>query len=505
MPSVTWKNESVDKHFDANNPFNLDYHGIDFAQSFQDDQQNYRNRKEYFIQKRAIDRINSKKAIWLHLRGEDRQQKLGLPKLFQAVENEIDGEKCEAQPALEKKYIVRAHEKPGNAAKIAAEYQRRHDRLTELAHKQMSKEGRPPDNEGQKRSAVLPPQIDRKYPRTHKNTMKFKRNVENAIRNHRQKVEAKIRTLNNAGISSDAQMNPEMFVDALMANANVYEEWSAASDDDDGLDVGLNAANHNRFDLRGIHFVPDIRGKSRASTKCEQTCMTRDEWLQSLLAEVMVKNKKRRNIPHQPIPAVQDENVSDSNYGAPLSKPTRRSVRKIQLAELVQNDVDEKYLSLSKFRLPAFDRSMKATEEEESDEIYPELYGISPDRMAPYRLDAPKTKSAQAFGARRHHDHCDPVEHKTVLVKYDVKIPANALDNTVHDPPQMNECAASITAPIPGRNCSSSTTPNKKYCDKIKETYLNILKRNTGLICGHLLNSFISFVSSLIWRAFCRV
>lgn len=490
MSSVILNDALIDESFDEENPFNLDYHGIDFAQSFRNDQQQYRNRKEYFIQKRAIEKINSKKIVLNDLIEANRWRKLGLPKHFEATENEIDGGKCSPSPKIEVQIVVRTHEKADNVAKIEAQCQRRHERIVDLARRQLLKDEqqRQPDDVEKSCSAVVPPETMRKYPHTYKDTLIFKRNVEKSVRNHRQKVEAKIGMLEEAGISGNAQMNPEMFVDALMNDADVYEEWSASSDMEDDLGVGLDMANRNRFNLRGIHFVPHIRGKKYDWPKrSEKTCVTRDNWLKGLLADVLVRKKKKRNVRYESVPALLHENrsatdVIENKQLTQRPKSTRRPVQQIKLASILQNQVDEKYMELSQYRCPAFDTTWKGADGTTNDAISPRpvLHHLSRDHIRPFRLDKTQNRSAKIFDQHRHHEHCNPVDHKTVLVKYDVQIPTNALKMTENASPQSLEEASIKSGPIPTQNGSRFPERNENFCNKIKETYLGLLKNKSS-------------------------
>ncbi|XP_055383757.1 uncharacterized protein LOC129613639 isoform X2 [Condylostylus longicornis] len=67
---------------DLENPFNLDYHGLDYQNTYKNDEQNFQNIREYRKIKRYANRIQTKKNIDRICKEEDEIDKFAIPPYF---------------------------------------------------------------------------------------------------------------------------------------------------------------------------------------------------------------------------------------------------------------------------------------------------------------------------------------------------------------------------------------------------------------------------------------
>lgn len=278
------------------NPFNLDYLGVDFKECFQHDQQDYQNRTEYAIIKRAIERKKLKRNILTKVKHSDRMKKLGLPKCFQCEEdseaklnipNVIHSENTGGKGIL-----VRTEQKPANIDKNDNEYRRRKDKLTNLARQHILNQNKEKPYEALIDYNSKHSQLPHKF----KDALKFKGNLADEIEYSKKRIRKRAEIMNNAGISTRMAVAPNLFVGQEEASGNNDIKWSSSSDDEDGLSVGRTCSRE--YMLRGFHQHNREyqRGKhNRAKDTLQHTCMTRQEWLNKLLEEAISPRKSIYN------------------------------------------------------------------------------------------------------------------------------------------------------------------------------------------------------------------
>lgn len=469
---------------DTENPFNYDYDGANFTQTFTQDQQEYRNRKEYILQKRAIEKLKCQRATLNELKQSDRREKLELPNYFKT--HAQSGNEISGAETSEFRKIVHTDQKPRNIERVQYENQRRRERLLNLARKQIDKVDATKLDGIEEKCLPIESPLGRTYPKTLNDTLRFKENVGRLIQKHTKKLEAKNKILYDAGISNNLQILPEQFVDQMMKTECLYADLAAQSDDDDDLNVGFKNSQSCKYRLRGFHFDTNIRGKNHENrATIEQTCLNREQWLKELLQGTASKRKpKPKSDERKPMNsnAIQFETRSDANNTNEIKSThasamfNRRPVihrEKTKLLDILNNTTaTATYNELSKYRKPAF----KSSAEQQDITNIPQIINTSKLDVHPAKLDISKSECTKLFDSRHHHSHNDPTKHRTILVKYDIQLPPNA-------PTFPKELAEKPIDPFvkPLSSQSSVTTARTTaqrddYEQKIKETYDDVVK-----------------------------
>lgn len=338
--------------FDPDNPQQLDLQGLDYQKTYRQDEQLFQEDREYQTMKRELDKQTLYREELERYAQRQRDRRFGLPDLFNMhvrylpsdvsltpapePENLSICESITTEEELEKvkKFdnveLWRTEKKPHNVAVRAAEFDRRleelHMRLDKieekekLAVKQKEKEAKElketftsdlaqadfeaifTDKKDMKMKTVerLPNASKRerkKFPNNYKGIPKLRRKLSVERLELRDKALIKEEVLTELGkprsypekfLSVDPEIDPEV------TNAN--DDSSNSTDSEDGLSVGYKT--REKFQLRGFQDVlsSEPRGLhlNRGPKPQVHTCMTRDEWIQSILVETTPKKSRNR-------------------------------------------------------------------------------------------------------------------------------------------------------------------------------------------------------------------
>lgn len=412
-PSSSSISQDLTEIFDFNNPLGFDYQGFDHKETYQRDEQDEQNRKEYFIQKRNLDKRVLKSEIERNVENSERNEKYKLPLYFDLdykMEDPLVKEEsivlymapmAAEDPHMERRYpdaipfvqpdkvlsrLVRRTGKKRNIKNVNDEIQRRKIKWTKNIFKKWNKIGEKErkmkeENKIKDKNFVMEigekffdeyftddlkeilemyenlPEIyhEKKFPHNFRETkyLRSSMNQERKLINQRLKLKSQF-------------YKKEIKLPTIpkIPEENSISEQS--TDDEDELIVGPRT--ESKFQLRGFHYKMDREPRGMICKKLgkhERTCQTRNVWFQSLAPDsnppIFFKNNPS-SIPSKAVPTDDDYAIFEIESRKP--KPLEIS----PIKEMIENPppppkiLDPKkpkikkppYIRVKKFNLTAY-------------------------------------------------------------------------------------------------------------------------------------------------------
>lgn len=412
-PTGSKISQDLTEIFDYENPLGFDYQGFDHKETYQRDEQDEQNRKEFFIQKRNLDKRVLKSKIEKDVEDSERNEKYKLPLYFD-VDYKMDdplvkeesiilykAPPADEDPHVERRYpdaipfvqpdkvlsrLVRRTGKKRNIKNVEDEVQRRKSKWTNNIFKKWEKakerERRLKEEEEIKdKNYVMEigekffeeyftdelkeilktyenlPEIyhEKKFPHNLKETkyLRSTMNRERKLMNQKLKIESEFFKRN--------LKLPE--IPKIPEEKSISEQ---STDDEDELIVG--PISESKFQLRGFHYKMDREPRGMIANKIgkhQRTCHTRNSWFQSLAPDsnppIFFKNNPS-SIPSKAVPTDDDYAIFEVESRKP--KPIEIS----PIKEMIENPppppkiLDPKkskirkppYIRVKKFNLTAY-------------------------------------------------------------------------------------------------------------------------------------------------------
>lgn len=345
--------------FDFNNPLGFDYQGFDHKETYQRDEQDEQNRKEYFIQKRNLDKRALKSEIERNVEANERNEKYKIPLYFDldykmdelAKQESIDIYKAppaEEDPHLSRRYpeaipfiesekvlsrLVRRTGKKRNIKNTEDEIERRKIKWTKNIFKKWNKiaekeQKLKEEDKIKNKNFVMEigekffdeyftddlkeilekyenlPEIyhEKKFPHNLKEAkyLRSSMNQERKLTSQRLKIKSEFH-------KKEVKL-PNI---PKIPEENSLSEQS--TDDEDELVVGPKT--ESKFQLRGFHYKMDREPRGmicKRVGKHQRTCQTRNVWFQSLAPDsnppIFFKNNPS-SIPSKAVPTDDDYSI----------------------------------------------------------------------------------------------------------------------------------------------------------------------------------------------------
>lgn len=350
-PETMSSGSSICEIIDVDNPLKLDFHGVDYKETYKYDEQTFQNQLEYLRVKRHMNTKDIKANMTSYLAQEKSNTMKKVPSVldvsydYDSNEERITNPSLhggdsaikiptpppEETPRLAK--LFRTEKKPFNISWVEMEEKFRRDRFMNLfiekeendihEKKQMKVEAQKQKEvvvrelatgkfkemtfqfEKQRREdekALMKAYLELKkvqkgkiYPHTIKETLQFKHFLKN------QKIELKEKALIKEGFYKDLGVvknykEAELEISSVSASDEKISEMS--TDDEDNIKVGQKTRESSQYFLRGFHFKmgKEPRGKFHQKEKggggrLPRNCMTRTEWFD----DVAPKQKREKS------------------------------------------------------------------------------------------------------------------------------------------------------------------------------------------------------------------
>lgn len=350
-PDTISSGSSICEVIDLGNPLKLDFHGVDYQETYQNDEQTFQNQSEYIKVKRHMNTKSIKANMTSYLAEEKSNTMKKVPSVLDVTydydsneeritnpslhggdsEIKIPTPPPEETPRLAK--LFRTEKKPFNISLVEMEEEFRRDRFMNLfiekeekeieERKQMKVVAQQEKEdlvsglaytklkevtlqfEKQRREdekALVKAYLEIKkvqkgkiYPHTIKETLQFKHLLK------KQKIELKEKALIKENFYNDLGVTTrykEGALDISSISASDEKISEMSTDDEDNLKVGQTTKESSKYFLRGFHFKmgKEPRGKFHQKEKgvggrVPRSCMTRTEWFD----DVAPKQKREKS------------------------------------------------------------------------------------------------------------------------------------------------------------------------------------------------------------------
>ncbi|KAI9583645.1 hypothetical protein GQX74_005393 [Glossina fuscipes] len=314
---------------DLENPLNLDFQGLDYANTYQKDEQDLQNQRNYRRVCRHLERKRVKEETAERVEHELHRQRLDIPPRYAVRDRNVVPPPPVSEEPFKLGKLFRAGDKPYNKMLVKQERERRSERYKDLYLKNRQrmlkneeKDEHKKAKEGKQYGMTLAernfrsfkdqienaiersfktemllkkPEVQRRiFPHTIRETKIFKRDLKAHDRMLRDEARVKrdfyIQYVGKEKNYPEADL--EISSDSALSHVSRLTEQS--SDDEDDMVVGKEG---NVFKLRGFHFKlgDTVRGKfhqreKQQGIRKEKGCITREQWL----GELVPKKEKVR-------------------------------------------------------------------------------------------------------------------------------------------------------------------------------------------------------------------
>ncbi|KAI8115952.1 mitochondrial, 28S ribosomal protein S31 [Lucilia cuprina] len=310
---------------DLENPMQLDFQGLDYQNTYQKDEQDFQNHRNYRRVCRYMERRRVKAETKGTVEAELHEEMINIPKRFNIRDRNEPVQPTPIETPLKLGKLYRSADKPRNQKLINLENERRRERYKDLylRNKERQEQKRLAEEVRQKvenenlaltladanlkklvtsidetieRCAGIEINVKKKleterrsFPHTMQETKHFKRDLKykNLIKRDKARItkefflerKDKVKKIPAAELEFSSETNEQCSV----RDSNLTEQ---STNDEDNLEVGKEGS---KFKLRGFQYKMDnkLRGKltqheMQRGTRKEKTCITREQWLKEL-------------------------------------------------------------------------------------------------------------------------------------------------------------------------------------------------------------------------------
>ncbi|XP_020810597.1 uncharacterized protein LOC110185926 [Drosophila serrata] len=320
--------ETSDTHIceviDLQNPMGLDFHGMDYKTTYEQDEIEEQNALTFWRVQRYMARRKAKKNTKVNVEKELREERLAVPQRFNTTIKDQPVEERVSPRSPRLVYLYRSPDKPANKLKIEEEgkrraarykdiYLRKKQREEEQLQERRKQEVAIKEIEGRTVAekdlrddvAVIDDAIERSFrkhvelkpvirkrkvfPKTLTETerLKAKMHREDCVRRDKAKVTQQFFLERTGKLKYLPDAEQKLRCEDSIEGSVGSTPSEQSSDDEDYLKVGKIG---DKFQLRGFHFKhgDGLRGKLHRHQimKGQRTikgCLTRDEWLNQLV------------------------------------------------------------------------------------------------------------------------------------------------------------------------------------------------------------------------------
>ncbi|KAH8381103.1 hypothetical protein KR200_001046, partial [Drosophila serrata] len=320
--------ETSDTHIceviDLQNPMGLDFHGMDYKTTYEQDEIEEQNALTFWRVQRYMARRKAKKNTKVNVEKELREERLAVPQRFNTTIKDQPVEERVSPRSPRLVYLYRSPDKPANKLKIEEEgkrraarykdiYLRKKQREEEQLQERRKQEVAIKEIEGRTVAekdlrddvAVIDDAIERSFrkhvelkpvirkrkvfPKTLTETerLKTKMHREDCVRRDKAKVTQQFFLERTGKLKYLPDAEQKLRCEDSIEGSVGSTPSEQSSDDEDYLKVGKIG---DKFQLRGFHFKhgDGLRGKLHRHQimKGQRTikgCLTRDEWLNQLV------------------------------------------------------------------------------------------------------------------------------------------------------------------------------------------------------------------------------
>uniref|UniRef100_A0A1B0AD58 Uncharacterized protein n=1 Tax=Glossina pallidipes TaxID=7398 RepID=A0A1B0AD58_GLOPL len=308
---------------DLENPLSLDFQGLDYKNTYQTDEQDLQNQRNYRRMCRHLERKRVKEETAERVERQLHQARVEIPPRYDVRDRSV----LSPPPVVEEPFklakLFRAGDKPYNKMLTRQERERRSERYKDLylKNRQRKLENKEEDEyikikeeeehgmrlaktnfnkfrdqientierSFKKEMLLKKPEIQRRmFPHTIREAKIFKRDLKarDRIRRDEARVKRDFYTQHLGKPKNYPEADLEISSDSPLGSG-VSTLTEQSSDDEDDMVVGKDG---NIFKLRGFHFKlgDTIRGKfhqreKQQGIRKEKGCFTREQWLQELV------------------------------------------------------------------------------------------------------------------------------------------------------------------------------------------------------------------------------
>ncbi|KAH8237995.1 hypothetical protein KR032_010320, partial [Drosophila birchii] len=309
---------------DLQNPMALDFHGMDYKTTYEQDEIEDQNALTFWRVQRYMARRRVKKKTKVNVEKELKEERLAVPQRFNTTIKDIPVEEHVSPHSPRLVYLYRSPDKPANKSRIEEEgkrraarykdiYLRKKQREEEELKEQRKQEVAVKDIEGRTVAekdlyddvAVIDDAIERSFrkhveikpiirkrkvfPKTLTETERLKAIMhrEDCVRRDKAKVTQQFYLERTGKLKYLPDAEQKLRCDESIEGSVGSTPSEQSSDDEDYLKVGKIG---DKFQLRGFHYKhgDGLRGKLHRHQimKGQRTvkgCLTRDEWLNQLV------------------------------------------------------------------------------------------------------------------------------------------------------------------------------------------------------------------------------
>ncbi|XP_041448395.1 uncharacterized protein LOC111074845 [Drosophila obscura] len=376
--------EGSDSHIseliDLQNPLNLDFHGMDYKNTYEQDENEQEDTQTYWRVNRYMARRATKQNTQVKVEAELKAERLAVPRRFTTL---IKDEPMQEEPVVKSPRLVdlyRSPDKPANKRKIDEERARREARYKDiyLRNKQRTLEQ---EKERQKQEAaekeiqartvaeqdlredlaIIDDAIERSFrknveikpvvrnrkvfPKTLTETERLKAVMhrENCVARDKAKVTQQFFLERTGKLKELRAAEQNLRCEESIEGSVGSTPSEQSSDDEDYLKVG-KIGDH--FQLRGFHFKhgDGLRGKLHRhqimqGQRTVKGCLTREEWLNQLVPH---KEPIKLDI-ERGIIKVMDPDDPNLDLFPPLPLTMKRHVRQSAVREFIDKRLGMHY------------------------------------------------------------------------------------------------------------------------------------------------------------------
>ncbi|XP_017048981.1 uncharacterized protein LOC108093432 [Drosophila ficusphila] len=309
---------------DLQNPLRLDFHGMDYKTTYEQDEIEQQNALTFWRVQRYMARRKTKKNTKVNVEAELKAERLAVPQRYNTTIKDTPVEEPSPPRSPRLVHLYRSPDKPANKLKIEEERRRRaarykdiylrkkqreeeqlqKDRLQEAAVKEI--EGRTVAEEDLRADvAVIDDAIERSFrkheelkpvirkrkvfPKTLTETERLKAVMhrENCVRRDQARVTQQFFLERTGKLKNLPDAEQQLRCEESIQGSVGDTPSEQSSDDEDYLQVGKIG---DKFQLRGFHFKhgDGLRGKLHRhqimqGQRTVKGCLTREEWLNQLV------------------------------------------------------------------------------------------------------------------------------------------------------------------------------------------------------------------------------
>ncbi|KAH8379940.1 hypothetical protein KR009_008111 [Drosophila setifemur] len=320
--------ETSDTHIceviDLQNPLGLDFHGMDYKTTYEQDELEQQNTQTFWRVQRYMARRKMKKNSKVNVEAELKEERLAVPQRFNTKIKDVPVHKPSPQRSPRLVHLYRSPDKPTNKVKLEEERKRRAARYKDiyLRKKQREEEqlqerlkqeaavkevvGRTVAEDDLRADvAVIDDAIERSFrkhvelkpiyrkrkvfPKTLTETERLKAIMhrENCVRRDKARVTQQFFLERTGKLKPLPDVEQKLRCDESIEGSVGSTPSEQSSDDEDYLQVGKIG---DKFQLRGFHFKhgDGLRGKLHRhqimqGQRTVKGCLTREEWLNQLV------------------------------------------------------------------------------------------------------------------------------------------------------------------------------------------------------------------------------